>query len=142
MYGNLYPTLHPELQPLAIEWLNECLKEGLHVRIIQTWRDPLYQDKLFAQGRTRPGNIATDLTGKSSLHCFTIDGQPASKAFDFACFDKQNSYITHGTDPAYSMAGNIGVHLGLIWGGNWTGFKDYDHLQLAEESSTAPPLQS
>lgn len=134
MYGTIiYPTLHPDLQPLAVEWLNECLQKGLHVRIIQTWRDPLYQDKLFAQGRTTPGPIVTDLTGKSSLHCFTIDGQPASKAFDFVCFDESNAYITQGTNPAYAAAGDVGVHLGLVWGGSWVGFKDPDHLQLAAD---------
>lgn len=123
--------LHPDLKPLAIQWLNECLKDGLNVRIIQTWRDPLYQDKLFAQGRTNPGSIVTKLTGSQSLHCFTIGGIPASKAFDFAAFDEHNAYITDGNDPTYSRAGEIGIKLSLEWGGDWKPFKDASHLQLS-----------
>lgn len=123
--------LHPDLKPLAALWLSECLQNGLNVRIIQTWRDPVYQDKLFSQGRTNPGAIITHLDGGHSLHCFTIDGKPASKAFDFACFDKNSAYIANGADDHYAFAGQIGIKLGLAYGGSWTTFKDYDHLQLA-----------
>lgn len=123
--------LHPDLKPLALQWLSECYEKSLNVRIIQTWRDPLYQDKLFAQGRTNPGSIITYLKGSKSLHCFTIDGEPAAKAFDFACFDENHLYITNGANPAYALAGQIGMSIGLEWGGQWTTFKDFDHLQLA-----------
>jgi peptidoglycan LD-endopeptidase CwlK len=123
--------LHTDLKPLAIQWLGECLKNGLNVRIIQTWRDPLYQDKLFAQGRTNPGSIVTYLTGAQSLHCFTMGGEPASKAFDFACFDENGAYIANGTDEHYALAAQVGITLGLEWGGTWSHFKDFDHLQLS-----------
>jgi peptidoglycan LD-endopeptidase CwlK len=130
--------LHPDLQPLATQWLNECLQQGLHVKIIQTWRDPAYQDQLFAQGRTAAGPVVTDLNGSQSLHCFTIDGKPASRAFDFACFDSTGAYITDGTDNHYALAGQIGISMGLEWGGNWKGsLVDYDHLQLIDSTSNA-----
>lgn len=130
MTGNIN-FLHPDLKPKALEWLSACYADNLNVRIIQTWRDPLYQDKLFSQGRTNPGPIVTYLKGSESLHCFTMAGTPAAKAFDFACFDENHDYISNGADPLYAQAGLIAVRLGLEYAGNWSHFKDYDHIQLA-----------
>lgn len=125
--------LHPDLQPLCQKWLEGCKAQNLAVKVIQTWRDPVYQDRLYAKGRTTPGPIVTELTGSKSLHCCTVAGKPASKAFDFACFAKDGSYITLGTDEHYTLAGQVGLSLGLVWGGDWHGFKDYDHFELAPD---------
>lgn len=124
--------LHPDLQVLCRQWLNLCKVAGLNTRVIQTWRDPTYQDKLYAQGRTTPGPIVTKLRGTDSLHCATIGGAPAAEAFDFGCFDMAGRYITNGSDMAYTKAGVIGQGLGLHWGGNFPGaFKDPDHLEMS-----------
>lgn len=124
-------TLHPFLQPLCEKWLENCKLAGLKLRVIHAWRDPVYQDKLYAQGRTQPGNIVTWATSAKSLHCFTENNRPAAKAFDFAVFDEHNAYVTDGTDARYTLAGDIGKALGLHWGGDFSGNKkDYDHLEL------------
>lgn len=128
--------LCPDLQVLCGQWLNLCKAAGLRVKVIQTWRDPLYQDKLYAQGRTTPGPIVTQLRGSQSLHCCMVGNAPASEAFDFATFDNLGHYITNGRDGTYTQAGIIGQGLTLEWGGSWTGFKDFDHLQLAESVRT------
>lgn len=118
--------LDPTLQPKAQQFLDLC-NQKFSTRLIQTWRDPIYQDKLKASG-------VSVLSGGESLHCCTIDGQPASKAFDFAIFDSNDGYVKDGTDPRYTAAGQIAKSLGLVWGGDFIHpHPDPDHVQLAAE---------
>lgn len=124
--------LHPDLQQPCKDFLDICKNNDLNPFIIFTWRSPKEQNDLYAQGRTRPGKRVTNLTGDKSLHCFSIDGEPASKAFDFGLYDENNNYIKDGGDKLYAQAGAIGEDLGLEWGGDWKGWKDYDHFQLRE----------
>lgn len=117
--------LHPDLQPLATEWLKEYTALGRKVQITETWRSHLYQQELHDKGHSNAP------AGKSK-HEFTIDGKPASKAFDFALYDEDGNYITDGTDDWYADAGEIGKKLGLIWGGDFVHApKDWDHLELS-----------
>lgn len=122
MIDSSISDLDPTLQPLATQWLLECATQGLDVKITETWRDPERENKLHTQGITKATAITCD-------HCDMIDGKPASKAFDFACF-RNNVYIQNGEDIAYAVAGKIAEQLGLIWGGNFTN-PDFDHVQLS-----------
>ncbi len=129
--------LHPDLKPLAQEWLDNCHAVGLKVSITFTWRSIPLQNIMYAQGRTAPGEIITNAAGGESLHCFTLsDDTPASKAFDWACFDDDSRYISDGSDPKYAQAGAIGEKLGLSWGGRWH-HPDFDHLELVCSPSEA-----
>lgn len=129
MSANIY-DLHPDLQQPCKDFLAQCADTGLHVKITFTWRSVDEQNALYAQGRTKPGMKVTNLQGNQSLHCFTIDGQPASKAFDFAIFDTEGNYIKNGSDKRYTQAGEIGEGLNLEWGGRFRTFHDPDHLEL------------
>lgn len=116
--------LHPLLEPLCKQFLAECKASSVNAIITETWRDPVREDQLHAQG-------ITAATSKSCKHCFTINGKPAGKAFDFAILDESNRMVQDGTDERYSLAGQIAVKLGLIWGGNFHTVKDYDHCEIA-----------
>lgn len=122
--------LYPDLRQPCLDFFGKCQDAGLKAFMVFTWRSPAEQDRLYAQGRTEPGPIVTQLNGDQSLHCFMLNGQPASKAFDFGIEDENGKYITDGEDPKYSQAGAIGESLGLDWGGSWDDWKDYSHLQL------------
>lgn len=124
--------LHPELQKPCNDFFDKSREDGLDTFLIFTWRSPEDQDKIYAQGRTAPGKIVTQLKGDRSLHCFTLNGQPAAKAFDFGLRDENNKYILDGSDHRYLQAGVIGKSLGLEWGGDWRSFKDYSHFQIKE----------
>lgn len=121
--------LHPDLKPLCEEFLAQCNAIDLDVKITFTYRTPQEQDEIFAQGRTKPGRMVTNLRGKQSKHCYTIDGQPAAKAFDFGVFDN-GAYIGNGSDDRYLEAGEIGESLGLRWGGRWKHPYDPGHLEI------------
>lgn len=116
--------LHFGIESLCKQWQAECEANGLKVLITETWRDPMREDTLHAQG-------ITAAMGRTCKHCFTINSQPASKAFDFAVLDEDNRMVQDGTDHRYTFAGAIGTKLGLIWGGNFTTTKDYDHFEIA-----------
>jgi peptidoglycan L-alanyl-D-glutamate endopeptidase CwlK len=115
--------LCPELLVLYQQWLMECIAAGLAVRVTVTWRNPEDQDKAKAAG------LSNASAGQSPHNCM-IDGQPASKAFDFACFMADGHYIADGSAPEYKKAGEIGKSLGLVWGGDFHSIFDPDHLEL------------
>lgn len=121
--------LHPYLQPIAQKCLDiyEIKYPNRHpAKIIQTWRSAADQQQAYDDGlsNAKPGE---------SKHEFMINGKPASRAFDFAVFNDDGSYISDGTDEWYEDFADIGKSLGLCWGGDWTGgFKDYDHLELPD----------
>lgn len=114
--------LHPKLQELAVAFLAECKRQGLTtVTIGETLRTAERQDYLYAQGRTRPGKIVTNATGKAkqSYHQWGL-------AFDIFNNVKGDLY----NETVLKKAGQIGMSLGLEWGGSWTGFVDKPHFQF------------
>lgn len=122
MTDRLVADLCIELQALYREWLAQCHAAGLAVKAIETWRSPIDQEAAKAAG------LSNASSGNSPHNCCNPDGEPASKAFDFAVFDNA-VYIKDGTDPRYARAGEIAEGLGLTWGGRWH-HPDFDHIEL------------
>lgn len=116
--------LCPELQTIYREWQMQCAHAGIGARAIVTWRSSADQDKAKADGLSNAG------AGKSPHNCCDVDGDPASKAFDFGVFEQNGDYVTNGSDPRYARAGTIGKDLGLVWGGDFKSFHDPDHLEM------------
>lgn len=116
--------LCPELLAIYREWLIQCHAAGLATRAIVTWRSDVEQNTAKAKG------LSNAAAGESPHNCCDADGLPASRAFDFAIYDHDASYVRQGSDERYRQAGEIGKSLGLIWGGDWH-HPDYDHLELA-----------
>ena len=84
---------HPRLQELAAELKAECARQGYQIAIGESFRSVAEQDALYAQGRTKPGQIVTNAPGSSysSMHQWGV-------AFDF--------YRNDGTG-AYNESGNF-----------------------------------
>jgi peptidoglycan L-alanyl-D-glutamate endopeptidase CwlK len=113
-------TLHPKVQPYARALVLKAASAGITIKIISGLRTYAEQDALYAQGRTKPGNIVTRVKGGYSNHNFGV-------AFDVGVFDGPK-YVPES--PRYKAVGAIGLDLGLEWGGNWKDFKDEPHFQL------------
>ncbi len=124
--------LHPDMQIAVQAWLDNCHAAGLKVSVTVTWRSAVAQEQAKASG------LSNAAPGQSPHNICDADGNPAACAFDFACFDDNAQYITDGTDSRYTQAANIGKGLGLVWGGDWQSFKDYDHLELYNWQSKIP----
>ncbi len=113
--------LHVLLQPLAKQFIKDCLANGITVFITQTYRDIEYQNYLYASGRTREGSIITKAIGGSSFHNYKL-------AFDIAI--RKGDKIDWNDIAAFKKCGEIGKKLGLTWGGDFKSIKDYPHFQL------------
>lgn len=134
--------LHPRLQLLAAELVSKCAAVGITIKFSECLRTKEEQDALYAQGRTKPGNIVTSVRGStySSQHQWGIaidfyidmdvdgDGSKSDDAFNNATklFDK---------------VGEIALMIGLGWGGNWKSLVDKPHLYLPDWGSTTSKLK-
>ena len=117
-------------------FLEECEKQGLKVLVTETYRSQARQSYLYEQGRTRPGQIVTQVkkvgyhnTGNAWDICQNIKGKEYS----------DNSF--------FEKCGKIAKSLGIEWGGYWTGFVDKPHFQISnnwtppKNKSTTPMQQ-
>lgn len=89
-----------------------------------THRSVEEQQALYAQGRTKPGQIVTQVDGvqQKSKHNYL----PA-RAVDVAVV--VGGKVTWDPE-AYAPLGPLAERHGLVWGGSWKTLKDYPHLEL------------
>lgn len=109
-----------ELHPTLLRGYNELVRRLPHLRIgvSSTYRDNEYQDHIFAQGRTRGGNIVTNARGGQSTHNYRL-------AFDIF----QNIRGREWEVPFFEEVGRVWVNMGGTWGGNWRTFVDRPHFE-------------
>lgn len=135
--------LHPELQKKVVKLQQECLKQGIKIKIGECVRTVAEQDALYAKGRTVAGSIVTNAKGStySSMHQWGV-------AFDFYLgmdVDKDGKTSDDAFNNAtglFNKVGAIGKELGLEWGGDWKSIKDLPHFQLPDWGSTSTKLKS
>ena len=130
----LHPKVRDEVKRL-IEQAEAGLPTNMAIRIVQGLRTIEEQNELYAQGRTKPGNIVTKAKGGSSFHNYGL-------AIDFAILtdtDGNGSYndlswdIRRDNDKDgvadWLEVVKIFEAAGWSWGGKWATLKDYPHLQ-------------
>lgn len=64
--------LYPPFNMLVQKALAACVAAGYKVSIFEAWRSPERQDYLYAQGRTRPGEIVTQAKAWQSFHQYGV----------------------------------------------------------------------
>lgn len=126
--------LHPKLQSLVYQLIDECKKQGLKIAIGECYRTVAEQNALYAQGRSKPGSIVTNAKGDSysSMHQWGV-------AFDIYRNDGKGLY--YNEDSFFQKVGRIGQSLGLEWGGNWLSLVDLPHYQLPDWGTTPKKLK-
>ena len=112
--------LRPDVAANCRKWLERCKAAGLNVLITNTVRDKEYQESLYAQGRTKPGNIVTN--GRTP----TFHADTAGLAFDFCKNVKGEEYADIDF---FKKAAAIAKEMGFSWGGDWKSFVDRPHIQ-------------
>lgn len=120
--------LHPRLQNVV----RQLQTEFPMLLVTETFRTVAEQDTLYAQGRTKPGNIVTNARGSDyeSQHQWGI-------AFDYAYNQSGNLYPIDFMNKVSARA----KQLGLAWGGDWTSFVDKPHLYLPDWGDTPTKLK-
>lgn len=122
--------LHPRLKPLAEKFVKLCQENNIKVCIYMTYRSNLKQDQFYAQGRYgNTGPIITYAKGGQSDHNYTINGKPASLAFDAGPVGSDGS-IKWNDETAFKKMAQIAKSIGLKWGGDYKKFKDTVHFYL------------
>lgn len=101
--------------------------------VTDAFRSVAEQDALYAQGRTKAGNIVTNARGKDyqSQHQWGI-------AFDFCQNKKGSEYNSTYMKTVAKRA----KALGLGWGGDWSDFPDTPHLYLPTWGTTPTKLKA
>lgn len=125
--GDVHPVLAAKIRKMA-----EMLEQAhIIIRVTQGLRTWGEQAKLYAQGRTTPGQIVTKAPPGHSWHnmglacdvCPMVNGQP----------DWNAPYI-----PTWKKIVEVGVSLGLEAGALWTSFPDLPHFQLTGKLPVSP----
>lgn len=106
----------------VLDLIKQCYDEDIYVLITDGYRSNAEQDELYAQGRTKPGNIVTNAKGGQSNHNKGI-------AVDYCLTNKEGTaaYWTVNTD--WKRVATIAKTMGFEWGGDWKGFVDNPHLE-------------
>jgi peptidoglycan LD-endopeptidase CwlK len=121
--AEVYPPLADKIRTMS-EMLST---ENIDIRVVQALRTWAQQDALYAQGRTVPGNIVTNVQGGCSYHNFglAVDCVPSIYGPDQPFNPDWNPQ-----HPTWKRMEAVGVSLGLDSGAEWRSFPDAPHFQL------------
>ncbi len=103
------------------KFLEVCEREGLMVRITETYRSQERQNELYAQGRTKAGEIVT--WTKNSRHT-------SRRAWDICQNIKGKEYDT--STGFFTSCGAVAKRLGITWGGTWK-TPDQPHFEVESD---------
>jgi peptidoglycan L-alanyl-D-glutamate endopeptidase CwlK len=122
--------LHPIVAASMDKLVAQSEKIGIHILITDDFRSPQDQNVLYDQGRSTAGSIVTQVRGGQSYHNYGL-------AIDFALripggkviWDLEYDGNRNGKSDWMEVV-SIAKRLGFTWGGDWTDFPDYPHLQM------------
>lgn len=130
--------LHPSVRDEVINLVTEVEKgfpPNIAVRIVQGLRTIDEQNALYAQGRTKPGNIVTNAKGGSSYHNYglAIDfailiDKDGNGTYDELSWDIKKDNDKDGVADWLEVV-KVFEAAGWEWGGRWSSIKDYPHVQ-------------
>ncbi len=119
-------ALDPKFEKRLLHMEAELAAKGIHVRRTCAYRSIEEQNRLYAQGRTRPGPIVTNAKGGESWHNYGL-------AADYA-------FVVNGKvtwDGPWARFGRLARANGLEWGGDWRKFCDRPHVQWRKGKTLA-----
>ncbi|MGE7878236.1 peptidoglycan-binding protein [Peribacillus muralis] len=131
---NMGSGIHPVVKESALEMVKRAYQETIFVIISAGYRSMEEQAKLYGQGRlgysygglnysdlSKP--IVTNAMPGESYHNYGL-------AIDFFIVSDDGKSAIWTVDEKWRRAAAIGKSLGFAWGGDWSSFKDYPHLDL------------
>ncbi|MDQ0207775.1 M15 family metallopeptidase [Alkalicoccobacillus murimartini] len=122
--------LHPVVAEKSDQLIEEAEKKNIQVVITDDFRTSEDQDSLYDKGRESSGRVVTHAKGGESYHNYGL-------AIDFALKTDNGDVIwdldydgNNNGEADWMEVVAIAKDLGFTWGGDWTRFKDYPHLQM------------
>ncbi|MCE5322416.1 M15 family metallopeptidase [bacterium] len=118
--------LNPEFAAKLTLFEKKLATNGIKVILTAGYRSIAEQNRLYAQGRTKPGKKVTNARGGNSWHNY---GLAADYAFVI------NGKVTW--DGPWDLFGRTARSCGLEWGGNFKSIIDRPHLQWTQGKTLA-----
>lgn len=109
-------ALNPLAQSACKLFLETCKNQGINVFVTETYRSQARQNYLYAQGRTRAGQVVTWTTNSNHT---------GRMAWDIAVSPPKNLYDI----ATLNRAGQVAKQLGITWGGSWKN-PDRPHFEI------------
>lgn len=126
---HLFPEFATKVQDILGDMNSWCKVHfpGHTAIMIEGFRTAAYQEQLYAQGRTAKGAIVTQRNGTTnpSVHQSSLAADIVPQASD-------GSIVWEPPQPFWDYLGHLARAASLEYGGDWTGFKDIDHIQWVE----------
>ncbi len=127
--------LHPIVEEKSNELIRKAEEIGIPILISEGFRSGESQDVLYEKGRTIEGNIVTHARGGESYHNYGL-------AIDFVLLNSDGSIsydiyrdLNENGEADWFEVIRIGKELGFSSGADWSGFKDYPHLEYTFDLS-------
>ena len=132
-FKNTINSFNSILKASAFEMIKRAYKEGIYVQISAGYRSMEEQSALYGQGRfysykgENYSNLAKpeviDTKPGHSFHNFGL-------AVDYFLVTEDGKIALWTVNTIWRRVAAIGKELGFKWGGDWSGFKDYPHLEM------------
>lgn len=118
--AQMHPWLRERVEHALVAYRANA-PEGVTIKLVESVRSTMTQQKYFAEGRSKADGI-----NKLSFHQFN----PAL-AVDAAVF-RDGKYVQKLSDPAWQLWGKVVIAEGLEWAGLWSRFPEGPHAQVSE----------
>lgn len=122
--------LHPIVEEKTEQLIKYSSEKGIDIIITDGYRSIEEQDKLYKQGRQNSEQVVTNAEGGQSYHNYGL-------AVDYALLNENGDPIwdihydgNKNGEPDWFEVADIAKELGFTWGGDWSRFVDYPHLQM------------
>ncbi|MGG0412053.1 peptidoglycan-binding protein [Peribacillus simplex] len=131
---NMGSGIHPVVKESALEMVRRAYQEGIFVQISAGYRSMEEQAKLYGQGRLGyiyDGKNYSDLSKPRVTNA--MPGQSYHNyglAIDYFIVSDDGKNAIWTVDAKWKRVAAIGKSLGFAWGGDWSSFKDYPHLDM------------
>lgn len=120
---NMGSGIHAVVKASAIEMIRRAYTEDINVQISSGFRSFAEQTRLYNQGRTTSGSIVTNARAGQSNHNYGL-------AIDYFLTSEDGAKALWNVNAQWRRVAAIGKTLGFVWGGDWSSFKDYPHLEM------------
>ena len=125
--------VHPAVKAKTLSLIEQAYAEGINVQISMGKRSFTQQAQIYGQGRSHywykghdyghPGNVVSNAKPGQSIHNYGY-------AVDYFLTTYDGSGSTWNVNSNWRRVATLGKKLGFSWGGDWSSFKDYPHLEL------------
>ena len=129
-------AVHPSLKEYSIELIKRCYAEGIRVQLSSGYRSFEDQARIYGQGRAvyrykgknygnRDMNVVSNAEPGQSIHNYGL-------AIDYFLVSEDGNQSIWSVNADWKRVADIAKSMGFEWGGDWSSFRDYPHLQYTK----------